>query len=94
MLTASVIAEHGNTRETTPRHIWMHEVITLASVSIDDMERYFTRARLNRAYYAGEPVWMAADAVSQFVCTGKREDRIEREVNYLAGKMKVSDGGL
>lgn len=90
MVTSDIIAAHGNTCETTPRHIWMHAVFELAGASMDDMETFCTRARLNRWYRAGEPVWMAADSLAKFVADGKRHERIDREVNYLAGKMKVS----
>lgn len=90
MLTADTIAANSNTRETTPYHIWSSQVLDLANVSFVDMERLFTRERLSRAYSAGEPVWMAADALKSFVRDAKRHERVEREVNYLAGKMKVS----
>lgn len=89
MLTTQVIAENSNTRETTPRHIWMHSVFTVAQVSMVDVEAYCGRARLNRWYDAGEPVWMAADSLRSFVNDGKRHDRNDREVAFLAGKMKV-----
>jgi len=89
-VSAAVIAAHSNTRETTPRHIWMAQVFELADVSMDDMERYCTRERLNRWCSAGEPVWMAANSLRQMVEGGKRHERIERETNYLAGKMKVN----
>jgi len=90
MFSASVIAANSNTRETTPSHIWTSQVLQLADVSFEDMANYFTRERLSRAYSAGEPVWMAADALRVFVRDGKRHERIEREANYLAGKMKVN----
>lgn len=90
MLTADTIAMHSNTRATTPWTIWSSQVLELARVSCEDMEQYFTRERLSRAYSMGEAVWMAADAVAFLVTNGKREDRNEREANYLAGKMRVT----
>ncbi len=90
LLTSAVIAAHSNTCATTPRHIWMHQVVTLADVSHEDMETYCTRERMNRAYSLGEPVYMAANTLKHFVANGKRHARVERETNYLAGKMKVT----
>lgn len=61
-----------------------------AQVSMEDAEAFCGRARIGSWYSAGEPVWMAADSLKSFVRDGKRHERIDREVAYLAGKMKVS----
>ncbi len=90
MITADTIAKHGNTCVTTPRHIWLSQVVQLAEVSWRDMLCYCGLDRLSRWGSAGEPVWMAADSLRKFVVDGRRLERIERESNYLAGKMKVS----
>lgn len=71
------------TNETAPRHIWESAVLEIASVSIDDARKYATRERISRAYQAGEPAWMAADMVRQFVTVGRREDRADAEVAGL-----------
>jgi len=53
------MAQHDNTKETTPYTIWLDSVLGLAAASVADMEKYATRERLVRWYQAGEPVWMA-----------------------------------
>ena len=92
MTNTETIAANSNTKATTPRHIWMAQVFALAQVSMDDAEAHCTRSRLNRWFNAGEPVWMAAESLRLMVTNGQREERVEREMNYLNGKMKVSDG--
>jgi hypothetical protein len=89
MLTADTIAKNSNTRATTPRLIWIDQVIALAGVQVEEMERFCSRRRINRWFLAGEPVWMAADSLRLMVVNGKREERADRETNYLAGKLKV-----
>ena len=71
------------TSETTPWHIWHGAVIEISGHSLADANRYATRERIQRAYQAGEPAWMAADVVNQFVTVGKREDRADGEVTAL-----------
>lgn len=68
-----------STSATTPAHIWVHEVVTLAACGRD---------RVLMWYDAGEPVWMAADSLRHFVKSGKTHARAEREINYLDGKIK------
>lgn len=77
-----------STSATTPAHIWVHEVVTLAAVSVEEMESYCGRDRVLMWYDAGEPVWMAADSLRHFVKSGKTHARAEREINYLDGKIK------
>lgn len=92
MFDTNTIAMNSNTSETTPCHIWMAQVFALAQVSMDDAEAFCGRARIGGWYSAGEPVWMAADSLKVFVRDGKRHERNDREVSFLAGKMKVNHG--
>lgn len=78
------------TSDTTPLHIWKSAVIEIAQVSEIDAHRYATRERIQRAYRAGEPAWMAADMVRQFVTVGKREDRADGETNSLLRRLRDS----
>lgn len=89
MTNTKTIAANANTGDTTPRHIWMHQVFTLANVSVKDAVKFCGRARLNLWHSSGEPVWMAADGLRIAIENGKRDERNNREVSYLAGKMKV-----
>lgn len=65
--------------ETMPRHIWMESVI--AGVSAKGLStgsllaKGALRMRLNQAYAAGEPVWMAA---SEMVLRLQQTARVER----------------
>ena len=61
--------------ETTPWHIWEHAVFEIAGVSVEDGRKYATRERIQRAYQAGEPAWMAADMVRKFVDGARRAAR-------------------
>lgn len=65
------------TKDTMPRHIWMHEVITLASVSVEEAQPY--REKLNRWYNAGESVSMSSHDLSFCVREGKRQVRLEEQ---------------
>lgn len=71
------------TSETAPYHIWHDAVFAIAEVPVVDGRRYATRERIERAYSAGEPAWMAADMVRQFVIVGRREDRADGEIAAL-----------
>jgi len=81
------------TNETAPRHIWESAVLEIASVPVADARKYATRERISRAYQAGEPAWMAADMVRQFVIAGRREDRAEAEVAGLRRAIRTSVAG-
>ncbi|HEY6861698.1 MAG TPA: hypothetical protein VI358_18175 [Pseudolabrys sp.] len=48
---------HTGTKETTPFHIFKHEVTMAAGIAVDQIHI----GRLHAAYDAGEPVWMVAD---------------------------------
>lgn len=67
-----------STIETTPRHIWMHEV-ELAAIALGsncELARdEHVRARLNRAYVAGEPVWMAAEELAMRTRMVREDER-------------------
>ena len=71
------------TNDTAPRHIWLSSVVEIAGVSMDDANKYATRERLSRAYQAGEPAWMAADMVRQFVRGGQLADRADHEIGAM-----------
>ncbi len=55
------------TNETCPIHIWMHESVVDAGVSVEQADAAVTRERLIRWYNAGEPVWMAAQSIKIMV---------------------------
>lgn len=76
--------------ETMPCHQWVSAVVDAAAVSTEDMERYCTRARMHMMFNAGEPVWMAADALKQWVRNGKRADRNDSEVDGLRRAVRES----
>lgn len=92
IMSASEIAEHSNTCETTPRHHWLSQVIQLADVSWDDMITYCTLERLSRWGSAGEPVWMAADSLRKLVHDGKREERANRELSFMRKALRAGKG--
>lgn len=71
------------TRDTTPWHLWHSSVLEIAGVSSDEAERYATRGRIQRAYQAGEPAYMAADMVRLLVRGGLIADRADDEVAGL-----------
>lgn len=78
-----------STKSTTPCIIWVHEVVTLAGVQVEQMEQYCGRDRLLRWYGDEMPVWMAADSLRQFVRNGVRSDRADREVDAMHAMCKV-----
>lgn len=53
--------------ETTPWHIWVDHVLTLAGVSWTDMEEAGQRQRLSRWYGDDMPAWIAASSLKRFV---------------------------
>lgn len=63
------------TNETTPRQIWMHNVITGAGVSVEDAAPF--RAKLGLWYTAGESIDMAASTLKWLVPESKRQLRLE-----------------
>jgi hypothetical protein len=71
------------TCETAPWTIWSDAVYSIAGCAVDDAQRYATRARIQRAYRAGEAAWMAADMVQQLVAGGRKADRADSEVDDL-----------
>jgi hypothetical protein len=77
--------------DTTPWHIWEHAVFEIAGVSIEEGRKYATRERIQRAYRAGEPAWMAADMVRKFV-DGAR--RAAREVDGIEDLRRVMTAGV
>ena len=79
-----------NTCETTPRHIWIDQVVGVASVTIEEMETYVTRERINRYYNDGMPVWMAADTVRFFVREGRKHDRADMEIDGLRAYIRTT----
>lgn len=48
---------NAGTKQTTPFHIFKHEVAVAAGISVDRLHL----GRLHAAYDMGEPVWMVAD---------------------------------
>jgi hypothetical protein len=83
-------ASNTGTCETMPCHQWVSAVVDVAKVSVADMEAYCTRARMHMMFNAGEPVWMAADALKTWVRIGKRADRADSEVDGLRRAVRAS----
>ena len=87
--------KNEGTRETMPLHIFLHEVELAAIAKGADCETARepeVRARLIRAYNAGEPVWMVAD---ELAFRSKRlivECRADREHAALAGMRSAAFG--
>lgn len=48
---------NAGTKETTSFHIFKHNVVDAAGITVDQVHL----GRLHAAYDAGEPVWMVAD---------------------------------
>jgi hypothetical protein len=74
------------TRETVPFHIWKHNVLLAASrrgVPQEYIERPEVRARIQRAWAAGEPIWMAVDALTVFAKGAAIHERAERDGSPL-----------
>jgi hypothetical protein len=74
-----------STNETCPRHIWQHEVSTLAirAGADADIVRDLIKDVGVRWYNAGEPVWMAAHDIAVIAKRRKLEQRADREVAVL-----------
>lgn len=93
----SVRSQHPHaaaTRDTTPWHIWHAAVIEIAGVSVDEA-RAAARARIQSWYQAGEPAWMAADALLAFVrgARGAAREDDGREAIRAAHRASVSRRG-
>ena len=73
----SAAPRNESTQETCPRHIWIHEMICAAGVTVEQTEPW--RSRLNLWYNTGEPVWMAADSLRFAVRQRAIADRAERD---------------
>jgi hypothetical protein len=74
-----------STNETCPRHIWQHEVSTLAirAGADADIVRELIKDVGVRWYNAGEPVWMAAHDIAVIAKRRKVERSAVREVDAL-----------
>jgi hypothetical protein len=82
MNNALTLGDHAAkaTRETMPCHIWMcsvEDAVIALGVSGDWLREPRQRERMNRAHSAGEPVWMAADAILQFWTGEQRAKRVD-----------------
>lgn len=80
---------HTGKQGTMRYFMWKSAVLTEAKVSEKDAHEYAGRERLHAWFRAGEPVWMAADALRQFVKNGKREARADREATSLRAMLKI-----
>lgn len=87
---APIPMTNTSTNATTHILIWMTEVIELASVSVDEMERLCGRKRMHLWYSSGEPVWMAATSLRLMVEGGTRHEKADREVEALASRIRSS----
>lgn len=67
------------TNETMTWNGWLHEVLSTAKVSVDELEPF--RDKVLRWFQAGEPVWMAADTLRMAVKERKNQIRIEEQAN-------------
>lgn len=84
------MTRHTGTSNSMPFHQWKAAVLEAAHVSEEDAHKYATRERIQRWFRAGEPVWMAADALKAFVANGQRHERADDEVNYLRASIRVA----
>jgi len=80
---------HTGTKDTMPYHQWKHAVIVDAHVSEADAHQFAGRERIKLWFEAGEPVWMAADALKTFVRNGKRDERAARDISPVHNMIKV-----
>ena len=74
------------TNETAPYLLWANAVeaaVRSRCGHSPEMHEVELRARLGRAYHAGEPVWMAADEFAFRVERARIESAADREVNGL-----------
>jgi hypothetical protein len=79
---------NNGTCETTPIHIWMHEVLSAAKASHEESKPH--RARLQLWYRSGEPVWMAADGLRQLVSGAQSAKREVGGVDELRAVIRRS----
>lgn len=70
---------HQDERPTMPLQGWLEAVI-LEAKTTDAQSRPF-RDTLTRWYWAGEPVWMAAESLRFLVTESARQERIEKMTN-------------
>ena len=70
------------TKDTTPWTIWFDAVVCAAKVGVHDIAPE-VRARMQRAYQAGEAVWMAADELTLRVRQGTLAHREGAEMRVL-----------
>ena len=87
-----------STSATCPRHIWMHEVACEALSQLrarynDNVSVYSNmlrepemRARLNRWYTTGEPIWMAADGLRMMLRDTFVARRAERDGSFSVAR--------
>lgn len=61
------------TCETMPCHQWVSAVLDAAHVSVEDMERIVTRARLHAWFDAGETIETAAKSLRTWVTLNKQQ---------------------
>jgi hypothetical protein len=72
------------TCDTMPWLLWSDAVLTDSGASYEASKPH--RARLQRWFNAGEPVWMAADGLKQLVAW---TERAKREVDPVGELQKV-----
>ena len=75
----------SSTKETTPFHIWKHEVITLAGIAVADADS----ARLNVAYNMGESVWGHAQVQKLFAAARNNRTLFQRNMTACVRRVKV-----
>ena len=81
--------KNTSTKDTTPRHIWMDEVIgeaiklhaAVAAAPCKAGEGPL-RERMNRAYEMGEPVWMVAEELAHRVKYEAIERRAQNSESF------------
>lgn len=75
-----------STKETTPFHIWKHNVICAARVAVTDLGDDLG-AKLKLWYRTGEPVEMAAHSLAFVVRERAKIERADREVDALHARI-------
>ena len=75
----------NSTKETTPFHIWKHEVITIAGITVADADN----ARLHVAFDLGESVWQHAQVQKLFAAARANRTTFQRNMTACVRRVKV-----
>ena len=76
----------NSTKETTPFHIWKHEVITIAGITVADADS----VRLCAAYDLGESVWGHAQVQKLFAASRANRTMFQRNMGACVRRVRVA----